>query len=122
MKIVFWRSAPITTDDSRLSVDKNVTRVWFKELALEYACSRISLFYAKNLLWLHSNSNNENVRVQLVEINWDISLKLRPIFDKWWRFGSDHGYYDGPHCCYHIGPFVYYTNTNLNCKKCNFTL
>lgn len=119
MKIVFWRSAPITADDSRISLSDNAARVWFKEIALEFTRSYVSFFFATNLIWLYAKSNNENPDLRPIEFKWDFSLKLRPVFDKWWYIGSRHGYYDGTHCSYHFGPFVYYTNTNVDCKKCD---
>lgn len=35
----------------------------------------------------------------------------------WKIIGQDHGWYDGPHCTYHFGPF-FITWDNNNCKKC----
>lgn len=34
-----------------------------------------------------------------------------------WRFGQDHGWYDGPHCSYRFGPFEF-TESWSDCKKC----
>ena len=37
---------------------------------------------------------------------------------KTWKIGSDHIYYDGPHCFYHFGFFTLQLGGNWKCKKC----
>jgi hypothetical protein len=34
-----------------------------------------------------------------------------------WAFGSDHGYYDGPHCSFALGPVRFNWQRDW-CKKC----
>jgi hypothetical protein len=36
-----------------------------------------------------------------------------------WIFSQKHLYYDGPHCFYHFGPFVWVSDGNdWDCEKC----
>lgn len=34
-----------------------------------------------------------------------------------WRWGRQHIYYDGPHCCFSIGP-LHFNWRNWDCTKC----
>lgn len=34
-----------------------------------------------------------------------------------WQIGQDHVYYDGPHCCYKLGPFRF-SESWRRCAKC----
>lgn len=38
---------------------------------------------------------------------------------KYWSFGFDHYYYDGPNCSFSLGPIHFnWRNLDKNCKKC----
>lgn len=39
------------------------------------------------------------------------------LYNKKWRWGFNHFYYDGPHCFFSIGPFELQWS-NEGCKKC----
>lgn len=41
-------------------------------------------------------------------------VSMRP-FD--WQIGQEHTYYDGPHCCYKLGP-VWITKSWVWCNRC----
>lgn len=122
MKIVFWRSAPITADDSRLSAwgDRlSSARVWFKEIALKIDRKSISFSFITYLKWLNGKADNSNVEPRPVNFKWEFSIKLKPSIDNWCKIGSYHAWYDGPHCVYYFGPFQYYTTDNMYCEKCD---
>ena len=50
---------------------------------------------------------------------WRFCEEVFGVYFHWWRWkwGPEHGWYDGPHCTTHIGPF-HINHDNPHCKKC----
>lgn len=45
------------------------------------------------------------------------TIQYSVCLNRYWSFGGEHIYYDGPHCSFSIGP-VHFNWWNGSCEKC----
>lgn len=84
-----------------------LNRVWTTGLKIHYYEKGINFEWGRYLVQYKGQPTNTWVGGYIFRVH---------LFD--WKVKSDHFWYDGPHCAWHVGPFTVFRDGG-SCDKCS---